>query len=104
MVQTDQSGDSGSASVGESRLLGVTCSLLAVCTSGFAGVFVEKMVKGGGSMAVRNIQLGIPALFLGLGNVLLSDAGKLSDGGFFQGYTVLTCMVFFASSRSSLRS
>eukprot|EP00277_Geminigera_cryophila_P044038 CAMPEP_0173080598 /NCGR_PEP_ID=MMETSP1102-20130122/16399_1 /TAXON_ID=49646 /ORGANISM="Geminigera sp., Strain Caron Lab Isolate" /LENGTH=291 /DNA_ID=CAMNT_0013954271 /DNA_START=115 /DNA_END=987 /DNA_ORIENTATION=- len=75
---------------GTSPAVGLTCALLAICTSGFAGVFVEKMLKGSSTnMAVRNVQLGVPALVLGMMGVLLSDGAKLHDG-FFQGYTHLT--------------
>ena len=42
---------------------------------------------------VRNIQLGLISLVLGLGSAIIFDGGALMNGGFFQGYTLLTWFV-----------
>eukprot|EP00802_Teleaulax_amphioxeia_P019832 Tamp_20085.p1 GENE.Tamp_20085~~Tamp_20085.p1 ORF type:complete len:400 (+),score=77.68 Tamp_20085:39-1202(+) len=104
VVQIDgtNSGNTKPARVGTSPALGLTCALMAICTSGFAGVFVEKMLKTtSNNMSVRNIQLGVPALVLGLLGVLASDGSKLEDG-FFQGYTHLTWIVVCLHSGGGL--
>lgn len=76
-------------------LFGLICALAAQFTSGFAGVFCEKMLKasGGGNMAIRNIQLGVPALFFGLGAVMLQDRQVVMEKGFFHGYHEFTWAV-----------
>jgi UDP-sugar transporter A1/2/3 len=86
------------------QTVGLVCALLAQCTSGFAGVFCEKMLKGGGgaSMTVRNIQLGAPALVFGLAGVLLTDFQAVTEFGFFQGYTKFTWMVIMLHSFGGL--
>mmetsp|Transcript_32023 Transcript_32023/g.76049 ORF Transcript_32023/g.76049 Transcript_32023/m.76049 type:complete len:414 (-) Transcript_32023:83-1324(-) len=91
-------GDWGPATVG------LVCALLAQCTSGFAGVFCEKMLKGGGgaSMVVRNIQLGVPALVFGLAGIMLKDYESITQYGFFQGYTNFTWAVIVLHSFGGL--
>eukprot|EP00290_Baffinella_frigidus_P046205 CAMPEP_0180409002 /NCGR_PEP_ID=MMETSP0989-20121125/42570_1 /TAXON_ID=697907 /ORGANISM="non described non described, Strain CCMP2293" /LENGTH=376 /DNA_ID=CAMNT_0022412963 /DNA_START=143 /DNA_END=1274 /DNA_ORIENTATION=+ len=84
--------------------VGLVCALLAQCTSGFAGVFCEKMLKGGGgaSMVVRNIQLGVPALVFGLAGIMLKDYESITQYGFFQGYTNFTWAVIVLHSFGGL--
>jgi len=86
-----------------SPTLGLICALTAVSTSGVAGVYCEKMLKSGSSnMAIRNIQLGVPALILGLLAAYISDGEKLRKHGFFQGYTWLTWIVVCLGSLGGL--
>ena len=44
-------------------------------------------------VALRNIQLGLLSLIVGLASVYLLDSDAVATGGFFQGYTWLTCFV-----------
>ena len=88
---------------GTSPTLGLICCLCVTCTSGLAGVYCEKMLKSGSSnMAIRNIQLGVPALILGVGAALISDGQRLSTDGFFQGYTIFTWLVILLGSGGGL--
>ena len=79
-------------------LLGLACVLLASVSSGYAGVYTERMIKERNvSLWIRNIPLGSYGVVFGLGGILLSpaDRGKIASGGFFQGYNrvVVTVVV-----------
>lgn len=55
--------------------------------SGFASVYFEKILKGGGqSIWERNIQLGIPGALCATVTLLVKDSQYLMDRGFFYGY------------------
>ena len=71
----------------QSKAKGICAVLLAACTSGFAGVYFEKMLKGGtATLWVRNIQMGIPSVLVSIVSVILKDWGKIASNGFFHGY------------------
>ena len=53
-------------------------------------------------MQVRNIQLGIVSLVLGLGSVWTIDRHAVAAHGFFQGYTWLTAFVVMQVSAGGL--
>eukprot|EP01068_Selenidium_serpulae_P013286 Selendium_serpulae@DN5948_c0_g2_i1.p1 len=79
---------------GANQFVGI-CAVLAACvTSGFAGVFLEKMLKGGtSSIWVRNIQLATFGTILATVGVMGKDGNKIREGGFFQGYSMLVWAV-----------
>ena len=56
-------GSGGSAPMTTHRLIGLVAVLTASLSSGFAGVFYEKLLKEGSqpSVIIRNIQLGFPS-------------------------------------------
>lgn len=71
----------------QSPLLGFMCVLAAACTSGFAGVYFEMLLKGSKtSLWIRNIQMGIPSIVLSLLSVLFKDWSGVATNGFFHGY------------------
>ena len=75
-------------------VVGVLAAVGAATLSGLAGVWLERIVKHGNlSVSARNIQLGVPSLFLGLAPVLTLDFDAVASRGFFQGYSWLTCLV-----------
>lgn len=81
--------DAGSAGApAGNRALGLTCVLSACVSSGFAGVYTEKIIKHGRqvSLFMRNVQLALFGVVLGVLGVLGQDASAVSEGGFFQGY------------------
>uniref|UniRef100_G3PFY1 Solute carrier family 35 member A3a n=1 Tax=Gasterosteus aculeatus aculeatus TaxID=481459 RepID=G3PFY1_GASAC len=64
-----------------SQLVGVAAVLVACCSSGFAGVYFEKILKESKqSVWVRNIQLGLFGLVFGLFGMLAYD-GERALGG-----------------------
>lgn len=72
---------------GQSPIRGFMCVMGAACTSGFAGVYFEMLLKGSKtSLWIRNIQMGIPSIVLSLFTVLAKDWVAVTTGGFFYGY------------------
>ena len=89
MVQlSDVKESKSSANAAEqSKLLGFTAALSACCLSGFAGVYFEKILKGSDvSVWMRNVQLALLSVPMGLITSYVKDGGKIADGGFFHGY------------------
>lgn len=72
---------------GQSPIRGFLCVMGAACTSGFAGVYFEMLLKGSKtSLWIRNIQMGIPSIVLSLVSVLAKDWVAVTTHGFFYGY------------------
>ncbi|KAG5175194.1 nucleotide-sugar transporter-domain-containing protein [Tribonema minus] len=70
------------------QLLGFLCVLAATCTSGFAGVWFEMILKGAKtSLWIRNVQMGLPSILFALASCYTKDLALLRDRGFFYGYT-----------------
>jgi len=68
-------------------IVGFIAVVTACCLSGFAGVYFEKILKSTPqSIFVRNIQLGVVGMVLGLGAVYITDRQKVAVHGFFFGY------------------
>lgn len=83
--------------------VGLVAVLLACCSSGFAGVYFEMILKGSSqSVWVRNFQLGLFSALLGLGGVILNDGSRVSAGGFFQYYNNMTWIVIFLQAFGGL--
>jgi solute carrier family 35 (UDP-sugar transporter), member A1/2/3 len=75
------------AAESQNRFVGLVAVLFAACTSGFAGVWFEKILKGSRtSLWVRNVQMGLPSTVIAYLTVFAKDAGAVRTGGFFQGY------------------
>lgn len=75
-------------------LVGLTAILLACCSSGFSGVYIEMLLKQSDtSIWIRNIQMSLMSFFIGLFGVLVTDWGRVLDGGFFQGYSLVVALV-----------
>merc|ERR1719308_297013 len=88
MVQLSDVKETASANSAEqSKLLGFTAALSACCLSGFAGVYFEKILKGSDvSVWMRNVQLAMLSVPMGLVTSYVSDGAKISENGFFHGY------------------
>uniref|UniRef100_A0A3Q2ZLH5 Solute carrier family 35 member A3a n=1 Tax=Kryptolebias marmoratus TaxID=37003 RepID=A0A3Q2ZLH5_KRYMA len=77
-----------------SQFVGVMAVLVACCSSGFAGVYFEKILKESKqSVWVRNIQLGMFGLVFGLFGMLAYDGERVRESGMFQGYNTITWTV-----------
>jgi len=73
--------------VAGSQFVGLIAVLMACFSSGFAGVYFEKILKGSScSVWIRNIQLGFFGTIIGLFGVYTTDYSKVQEHGFFQGY------------------
>jgi UDP-sugar transporter A1/2/3 len=87
LVQLSDVKESASAGPEQSKLIGFSAALTACFLSGFAGVYFEKILKGSDiSVWMRNVQLAILSVPLGLVTAYVKDGGKIVDGGFFFGY------------------
>ncbi|KAB1274395.1 UDP-N-acetylglucosamine transporter [Camelus dromedarius] len=85
--------DSKELSAG-SQFVGLMAVLTACFSSGFAGVYFEKILKETKqSVWIRNIQLGFFGSIFGLMGVYIYDGELVSKNGFFQGYNRLTWIV-----------
>jgi len=87
MVQLSDVKESASAGPDQSKFIGFTAALSACLLSGFAGVYFEKILKGSDvSVWMRNVQLALLSVPLGLITAFVKDGEKIGTGGFFFGY------------------
>lgn len=101
IVQLNKSSETASVNSAEqSQFIGMVAVLCACCSSGFAGVYFEKILKGSkASLWTRNIQLGLFGFLTGLCGAYIKDGAAIQEKGFFQGYTpivwsVICCQAF----------
>ncbi|KAL3810417.1 hypothetical protein ACHAXA_005625 [Cyclostephanos tholiformis] len=99
IVQMSGSSDShnndASGKEDRNRLVGLVAVLCAACTSGFSGVYFEKILKGSDvALWIRNIQMGLPSVIIALATVYIEDSREVYQKGFFVGYSPLVfCVV-----------
>merc|ERR1719186_1290493 len=87
MVQLSDVKEVKSAGPDQSKVIGFSAALTACCLSGFAGVYFEKILKGSDiSVWMRNVQLALLSIPLGLLTAFVKDGAAISDKGFFHGY------------------
>lgn len=80
------------------------CAVLAAClSSGFAGIYFEKVLKTAKqSVWIRNIQLGIFGGMASIVTMFVVDGDALSTYGFFHGYSNLTWTVIALQASTGL--
>jgi UDP-sugar transporter A1/2/3 len=83
---------------------GFIAVLAAACTSGFSGVYFERILKNSGtSLWIRNIQMGFSSIILGVLGVYTSgDRTKVLEHGFFYGYNALVITVIMLQAVGGL--
>jgi UDP-sugar transporter A1/2/3 len=87
MVQLSDVKESASTGPEQSKLIGFSAALTACMLSGFAGVYFEKILKGSDvSVWMRNVQLALLSVPLGLLTAYGKDGGKIGEQGFLHGY------------------
>ena len=88
----------------QSPLLGMGAVSGACLLSGLAGVWLERIVKRTADVPiwVRNIQLGVVSLIIGLGSVYTIDGSAVAANGFFQGYSWVVAFVVLQVSAGGL--
>ncbi|KAG0313518.1 hypothetical protein BGZ97_010089 [Linnemannia gamsii] len=91
--ELDSSSPEDDSLVSQNPIIGLFAVLTSCISSGFAGCYFEKILKGSESdMWVRNLQLGVSgSLFSFL--AMFYDRQKIYDGGMFQGYSLITWCV-----------
>nr|XP_054931468.1 UDP-N-acetylglucosamine transporter-like isoform X6 [Dermacentor andersoni] len=93
-MPTEEEALGTTAKQGSYQFLGLIAVLISCLSSGFSGIYLEKLLKEiTWSLWIRNIQLAIFGCLLGIVAMLMSDWNQLWVGGFFQGYNVITWIV-----------
>jgi len=89
IVQISGSRDSSASDTEKNnRFVGLVAVLCAACTSGFSGVYFEKILKGSQtSLWLRNVQMGLPSVGIALITVFAKDSAAVGQQGFLGGYT-----------------
>merc|ERR1719189_693675 len=88
------------SSAEQSKFLGFGAALTACLLSGFAGVYFEKILKGSDvSVWMRNVQLALLSVPLGLLTALSKDGAAISAQGFLHGYD---SFVWFTVAQNAL--
>lgn len=95
LVQLQQEGVVKTASgVDQKPLLGLLAVIAACMTSGFAGVYFEKILKDSKvSVWMRNVQLCIFSIPLGFICMFVSDYTTVLEHGMFFGYSSIVWLV-----------
>eukprot|EP00300_Choanocystis_sp_HF-7_P037253 c53305_g1_i1.p1 GENE.c53305_g1_i1~~c53305_g1_i1.p1 ORF type:complete len:357 (+),score=61.32 c53305_g1_i1:32-1072(+) len=103
LVQTSALKNEQKEATDQNALLGFAAVLATCVTSGFSGVFFEKILKGSTTtLWVRNVQMGITSVLLALLNVYTSDFAEVSAKGFFFGYNHIVFWVIFLQAFGGL--
>lgn len=99
IVQVEQDGGKKEATVSDgsqSYVKGLVAVVVSCLSSGFAGVYFEKILKGSSaSLWLRNVQLGLFGTILGLLGLWWNDGPQIAEKGFLFGYTPMVWGVIF---------
>ncbi|XP_067679263.1 UDP-N-acetylglucosamine transporter-like isoform X2 [Haliotis asinina] len=77
-----------------SWMTGLSAVIVMCLSSGFAGVYFEKVLKSSKqSLWIRNVQLAVSGIIFGVLCASYSDTEAILQDGFFQGYNVLTWLI-----------
>eukprot|EP00050_Salpingoeca_kvevrii_P014026 m.32199 g.32199 ORF g.32199 m.32199 type:complete len:353 (-) comp5485_c0_seq1:76-1134(-) len=77
-------------------MVGLVCLLLSCCTSAFAAVYFEKIIKGSRQVShlwVMNLQLAAFSAVISAIGLFFQESALIQTAGIFQGYTWLTWLV-----------
>lgn len=94
IVQTSGNTESSPENDDQNRTIGLIAILCAACTSGFSGVYFEKILKNSStSLWIRNIQMGLPSVIISLVTIFIQDGATVREKGFFVGYSPMVWLV-----------
>lgn len=104
IVQISGSGNTGATDAEKNnRFVGLVAVLCATCTSGFSGVYFEKILKGSQtSLWLRNVQMGLPSVVIALVVVFVQDSSAVASRGFLGGYTPIVWTVVIVQAVGGL--
>lgn len=92
MVQLADSSDAAQNNTEQNRFIGFAAAIGACVLSGFAGIYFEMILKGSDiSVWMRNVQLSLLSLPIGLFTCFAKDSAAISQNGFFYGYDYFIC-------------
>ena len=87
LVQLSDAKETNINTENQSRLTGFLAAITATFLSGLAGIYFEKILKGSDiSVWMRNVQLSLLSLPIGLVMVMLKHGQDVTENGFFFGY------------------
>ncbi len=95
IVEISGSSDSDtSENKDQNRFVGLVAVISAACTSGFSGVYFEKILKGSEvTLWIRNIQMGLFSIAIAFVTAIVEDSDEISQKGFFVGYSPIVLTV-----------
>ncbi|XP_037087439.1 UDP-N-acetylglucosamine transporter-like [Pollicipes pollicipes] len=96
LVQLDRADGAAASPRGPNNYpLGLLAVLTLCLSSGYAGVYFERLLKQGGQqpLSVRNVQLAVFSVPFSAAAVVLNDGAAIARLGFFCGYTRYTWTV-----------
>ena len=87
----------------QNQFLGLLAVIVSCLSSGFAGVYFEKMLKGSSaSVWLRNVQLGIFGSLTAIIGMCLKDGSEIYEKGFLFAYTPLVWAVVVQQATGGL--
>mmetsp|Transcript_40434 Transcript_40434/g.79130 ORF Transcript_40434/g.79130 Transcript_40434/m.79130 type:complete len:422 (-) Transcript_40434:88-1353(-) len=97
-------GDAAELVAAQNRIVGTVAVLCAACTSGFSGVYFERILKGSPRVTlwVRNIQMGLPSIVIAFLSIYIKDGAAVASKGFFQGYNPIVWTVVSVQAAGGL--
>ena len=102
-VNMSSAGEKVQAKGGQNPALGLTAVFFAAFTSGLAGVYFEKLVKGGQqSVWLRNFFLALFSLFFGAITLQIKEPETATRAGFFKGYDALVWTVVLVNAAGGM--
>merc|ERR1712071_397214 len=92
------------AGITSHHVVGLVAVLVSSISSGFAGVYYEKLLKESAqpSVVLRNIQLGLFSLLFGVAAVVFNDGSKVLHRGFLDGYDSVVWLVVILQASGGL--
>jgi len=85
------------------RFIGLVAVLMATLTSGFSGVYFEKILKGSStSLWWRNVQMGLSSVIIALILIFVEDSAAIATQGFLGGYTPIVWTVVIVQAVGGL--
>lgn len=104
MPQDKPESSSATSDGGQNRLLGLLSVIACCISSGFSGVYFERLIKFNAhqSLWIRNFQLATFCLIISVIAMLYQDYDKIQQLGMLQGYSVLTWAVVFLQAFGGL--
>lgn len=106
LPKDDEDNNSSVYNSGEdkNRLLGLLAVIGCCMSSGFSGVYFERLIKINAkqSLWIRNFQLAVFCLIMSVVAMLYQDYDAIKTGGLLQGYTQLTWVIVFLQAFGGL--
>ena len=97
----EKSGENGGHE--QNPMLGLLAVVVSCFMSGFAGIYLEKMLKGTPqTLLIRNVQLGFIGVIIGIMTMIINDYDGIKTNGVFFGYNGIVVFVICLQSFGGL--